>query len=95
MGAASLSKAEASLRKSGWLLPRRTAYPAYRQHIPRLTWKRQTYGNLLGPLQAECTVWAECRFVDPIADIAVLGQPDSQDLYEESEADDQSRREPP
>jgi hypothetical protein len=31
-------------------------------------------------------VWAECLFVDPIADIAVLGQPDSQALSEEADA---------
>jgi hypothetical protein len=28
---------------------------------------------------------AECRFVDPIADIAVLGSPDGQVLYKEAE----------
>jgi hypothetical protein len=32
------------------------------------------------------TVWAECLFVDPVADIAVVGQPDSQSLYAENEA---------
>jgi hypothetical protein len=37
----------------------------------------QLYQNLLGPLdQAEQTVWAECRFVDPVADVAVLGTPE-------------------
>ena len=36
-----------------------------------------TYKALLGPLGAEPTVWASCLFVDPIADIAVLGQPDT------------------
>jgi hypothetical protein len=29
--------------------------------------------KLLGPLDAEPTVWAECLFVDLIADLAVLG----------------------
>jgi hypothetical protein len=49
----------------------------------------RTYGNLLGPLNGECAVWAECLFVDPIADIAVLGTPDTQAYSEESEAYDQ------
>jgi hypothetical protein len=41
---------------------------------------------LLGPLGGERTVAAECVFVDPIADIAVLGSPDDQVLSEEAEA---------
>jgi hypothetical protein len=41
---------------------------------------------LLGPLGAEPTVLAECLFVDPVADIAVLGSPDTQALIEEAEA---------
>jgi hypothetical protein len=32
--------------------------------------------DLLGPLDGELTVWAECRFVDLIGDVAVLGPPD-------------------
>jgi hypothetical protein len=35
------------------------------------------------------SVWAECFFADPISDIAVLGSPDGQELYEESEAYDE------
>jgi S1-C subfamily serine protease len=31
-------------------------------------------------------VWAECLFADPIADIAVLGAPDNQDLCEQATA---------
>jgi Trypsin-like peptidase domain len=46
----------------------------------------RTYPNLLGPLGGECTISTECLFVDPIADIAVLGPPDGQELYEEAEA---------
>src|SRR3977135_2698056 len=34
-----------------------------------------TYGPLPAPLGAEPRAWAVCRFVDPIADIAVLGSP--------------------
>jgi hypothetical protein len=33
-------------------------------------------------------VWAECLFVDPIGDIAVLGPPDDQELPDESKAYD-------
>ena len=31
-------------------------------------------------------VWTECLFVDPVADIAVLGMPDNQALFNEAEA---------
>jgi hypothetical protein len=38
---------------------------------------------LLGPLEQEPAVpWVECLFVDPIGDIAVLGLPDDQELYD-------------
>ena len=30
--------------------------------------EQRTYKTLLGPLGADATVWAECLFVDPIAD---------------------------
>ena len=45
--------------------------------------KDRTY-RLLGPLRKKPTVWAECLFVDPIADIAVLGAPDNLDLPNEA-----------
>lgn len=48
----------------------------------------RTYANLLGPLNGKRNIWAECVFVDPIADIAVLGSPDNQELSEEAEAYD-------
>jgi hypothetical protein len=40
----------------------------------------RTYPKLLAPLdhKGKPTVWAECLFVDPVADIAVLGTPDGQ-----------------
>jgi hypothetical protein len=41
---------------------------------------------LLGPLRKKPTVWAECFFVDPVADIAVLGTPDSQELSRQADA---------
>ena len=39
--------------------------------------KERAYGPLLAPLQDEPRAWAVCRFVDPIADIAVLGSSDN------------------
>jgi hypothetical protein len=37
--------------------------------------QERTFEALLGPLGTKPTVWAECKFVDPIADIAVLSSP--------------------
>ena len=51
--------------------------------------EERTYQKLLGPLGTEPTVWAECQFVDPIADIAVLGSVDGQELYDEAAAYDE------
>lgn len=51
----------------------------------------KTYPKLLGPLgtkPTKLTVWAECLFADPVADIAVLGTPDTQELAEHAEAYD-------
>jgi hypothetical protein len=48
--------------------------------------EERTYTRLLGPLGQEPSVWAECLFADPIADIAVLGAPDRQDLSDECDA---------
>jgi hypothetical protein len=46
----------------------------------------RTYEGLLGQLGTEPKVWAECLFADPIADVAVLGSPDDQELSEQAEA---------
>jgi hypothetical protein len=51
--------------------------------------EEETYQNILGPLGAEPTVWAACLFVDPMADIAVLGRPDNQELSDQADAFDQ------
>jgi hypothetical protein len=48
--------------------------------------EERTYKALLGPLGAEPTIWAECLFADPIADIAVLGSADNQELSDEADA---------
>ena len=42
-----------------------------------------TFFNLLGPLDGETNTAAECYFADPVADIALLGAPDNQELSEE------------
>jgi hypothetical protein len=47
--------------------------------------QERTYAKLIAPLGKKPTVWAECVFVDPIADIAVLGTPDSQELCEQAD----------
>jgi hypothetical protein len=49
----------------------------------------KTYPKLIGPLAKEPTVTATCYFVDPIADIAVLGVPDYQVYFDESHAYDE------
>ncbi len=43
-----------------------------------LSYVERTYDALLGLLGEEPTIAAECFFVDPIGDIAILGQPDGQ-----------------
>jgi hypothetical protein len=39
--------------------------------------KQRIYGPLLARLGDDPRAWALCRFVDPIADVAVLGSPDN------------------
>lgn len=48
--------------------------------------EERTYKKLMAPLSKKQSVWCECLFVDPIADIAVLGSPDNQALGEQAEA---------
>jgi hypothetical protein len=52
-------------------------------------WEERTY-NLLGSLDGgKPNICVACLFVDPVADIAVLGAPDnqaSQEMYEQAEA---------
>jgi hypothetical protein len=43
------------------------------------------YQRLLGPLGSEPTVWGECFFADPVADIAVIGTPDTQTFGNEAD----------
>lgn len=47
----------------------------------------RTYRKLVGPLgESKPTIWAECLFVDPVSDLAVLGGPDNQSLSKEADA---------
>jgi hypothetical protein len=54
--------------------------------MPCYTYQETTYANLLAPLGEEPSVWADCLFFDPVSDLAILGEPDNQELGEESEA---------
>ncbi len=45
----------------------------------------RTYKNLLASLGRKTSIWAECLFADPVADIALLTAPDNQELYEQAE----------
>ena len=47
--------------------------------------EQKTY-KLLAPLGSKFAVWVRCLFVDPIADIAVLGSPHDQELRDEVKA---------
>jgi len=44
-----------------------------------------TYPTLVAPLRKAPAIWVQCLFVNPVADIAVLGEPDEQSLFEEWE----------
>jgi len=55
-------------------------------HAMAFFWER-TYKDLLGSLDgSKNDVCAECLFVDPVADIAVLGCPDQQEMWQQAEA---------
>ncbi len=52
--------------------------------------EERTYAKLLGRLdEREPKVWAECVFADPVSDIAVLGTPDGQEVYDKAMAYDE------
>jgi Trypsin-like peptidase domain len=50
--------------------------------------EERTYRDFLGPLGARRDVWAECVFANPVADLAVLAQPDGQELSDRADAYD-------
>jgi hypothetical protein len=45
-----------------------------------------TYANLIGPIGEAPKIWTECLFADSVADLAILGPTDSQELGDESDA---------
>ena len=49
--------------------------PSLPPALPSFGLEARTYGPLLARRGEEPRAWAVCRFVDPIADIAVLGSP--------------------
>lgn len=51
--------------------------------MPCYSYRETIYANPLAPLGEKPTVWAQCLFFDPVADVAVLGEPDNQELSEE------------
>src|SRR5260370_42079172 len=51
--------------------------PSLPPALPSFGLKARTYGPLLARRGEEPRAWAVCRFVDPLADIAVLGSPDN------------------
>ncbi|WP_434711993.1 serine protease [Rhizobium sp. YTUHZ045] len=48
--------------------------------------EEKTYPRLVGALGDEQSITVECLFADPVADVAVLGEPDSDILWKEAEA---------
>src|SRR5215217_4397339 len=54
-------------------------------HSPSYQGER-TYRSLLGRIGEATAIWAECLFADPVADIAVLGPPDTQVLPDHADA---------
>src|ERR1700758_5675556 len=49
--------------------------------------EERTYKDLLGSLDgSKKHIWAECLFVDPVADIAILDSPDEQAFDEQADA---------
>jgi hypothetical protein len=46
----------------------------------------RTYPKLLAAIDKRRSVWAECLFVDPVADIAVLASPDNQEKADKATA---------
>jgi hypothetical protein len=59
--------------------------PVLPEAMPAAASHERTYADLVASLNEEPVLAAECMFVDPVADIAVLGPPDNQELFEEYE----------
>lgn len=82
---------EAQQRRGRLVIPRRFVITAAHclPHLPpchaAAHWYEKTY-KLLGRLDQAPTVYAECLFADPIADIAVLCTPENQEMASEADA---------
>ncbi len=48
--------------------------------------EERTYRDFLGPLDGRRDVWAECVFANPVADLALLCEPDNQALVDRAAA---------
>ena len=61
--------------------------------FPRTLLDRENWGetirDILGPLGAMRSVWAEILFADPISDFAVLGSPDHHELGPQADASEE------
>ena len=54
---------------------------------PKHLWDDRPYKNLLGRLDGKKPqVWAQCWFVDPVGDVAILGEPGTGELSEQCDA---------
>ncbi len=69
-----------------WIITAAHCLPYLPPAHPRSYTEERTYENLLGPLDGERRVWAECVFADPVADIAVLTGHDDQELSDKAAA---------
>ena len=47
--------------------------------------EERTYKHSLGVIGQHAKVWAQCLFADPVSDIAILGSPDYQTFFEQSD----------
>jgi hypothetical protein len=74
------------LRRQRFILTAAHCLPSLPPAHPMSYTEERTYEALLAPLGATPTVWAECQFADPVADIAILSGPDSQALFDQAEA---------
>lgn len=60
--------------------------PQLPEAMPAMANHERTYGQILAPLGDEPRVAVELLFADPVADVAILGPPDDQELVEEFKA---------
>lgn len=60
--------------------------PRFPPPVSIANWHEHTYWELLGPLGGQTLVSCELMFADPIADVAVLDEPESQELADENDA---------